>query len=840
MKRDWTKWILTTTILSMSLAPAAAYADESQTGVQEKISLSFTDLAEISPQKLQVIQEAVDKGFLAGFPDGQFHPKETLSRQELAVLLTRALNLLPETNTSSFSDTSESWASSYIEAARKAGLMNGDSANSFRPTDPVTREEMATVFVRAVKGVDAKGETAIDLPSGDGTSSWANDTVKTSVRMGLVVPTGNGFDPKANINREDIAAYLVDIFKKEVRTSVINKIDGDFVTIDGQTMLIEGPLKALFAGKNKEALEGAILKFTSLNKNVDGLAELEIVNSGSEDKPVSLDTSGSSFNGVLRISGDYVAVSGNEISQVEVKQGAKHVELNAQVKQLEVLANDPVKLTGNAQITTLKVNNDKTQITLGEKFLIDTVQVPSTTKTSNIITNYGISKEQIKNREEEVEAPSSGSSDTDTPVESGNQNPTVVKLPKPMAGVAGAGETDVDFAEVFADPDGDTLTFTAESSDPTVASVRMEGTVFYVTPLVAGTATLTITASDGKGGSFGIAIQYIVEAAPPVIPPFNLPPLPTPLPLVATNGTAGGSVVTVDASQTFLDEDVNSLAYSAESSDTNVATVSVSGTTISLTPVAAGIVTITLTATDAGSLTTQRTFSFTVLPAVVPPVIPPIDPPIFPPIFNFPPLPTGTPLTAADGIAGGSAVTVDASGTFTDEQVNMLTYSAVSSNTSIATVSVSGSTITLTPVAAGSVNITLTAMDVGSLTGTRIFTFTVTPAPSINLPPIPSASPLAATDGTAGGSVVTVDASGAFFDDNTEVLTIDAVSSDTNVASVYVSGSTIYLTPLVAGTVTVMVTATDEGGLTAQRSFSFTVTPAPGIPEEEEGGMGIP
>ncbi|UJF34829.1 S-layer homology domain-containing protein [Paenibacillus hexagrammi] len=718
MRKDWTKWILTTTILSMSLAPAAAFAEEGQVSDQKAAPLTFTDYTKISPEKVQAIQEAVNQGLLNGFPDGDFRPKEMLSRQELAVLLAKALHLMPEATTSSpFTDSKDSWAAPYIEAVHKAGLMNGDSSDTFRPNDPVTREELASVFVRAVGGVDAKSESNVNLPVDESTSNWANDTIKTSVRMSLVVPTDGGFQPKANVEREDIAAFLIDIFKKEEHTSVINKIDGDFVTIDGQTMLIDDHLKALFAGKNKEALEGAKLKYTSINKNVDGLAELEIVNSGSDSKPISLDITGSSFNGILRLAGDHVAVKGQNIAQVEIKQGVKNVELNATVDQVSILTNDPLKLTGEAQIKTLQVDNDKTKITLGDKFMIDTVQVPSTTKTSTVITDYATSKVQIKNREEEPTSSSHHSGSTTTTIM--NYSPVVSATPEAMNGVAGTGETSTDFSSIFMDFDGDDLTLSAVSSDTDVATVRMVGTTFYITPLQAGTSTITIKATDSKGAYTTTSFVYTVTPGQLVVLPVNdAPQVNNIVMLIASNGTAGGSNVTVDVSGAFIDDSVTGSTYSAESSDTAVATVSVNGSSLSLSPLSAGTSTITVTITDAGGLTAQRTFNFTVNPAQV--TLPNI------PIMNLPPAVNALlTLSASNGTAGGSNVTVDVSGAFIDDSVTGSTYSAESSDTSVATVSVNGSTLSLTPLSAGTATITVKITDAGGLTAQRTFNFTV-------------------------------------------------------------------------------------------------------------------
>ena len=72
----------------------------------------------------------------------------------------------------------------------------------------------------------------------------------------------------------------------------------------------------------------------------------------------------------------------------------------------------------------------------------------------------------------------------------------------------------VDVGAHFEDPDGDALAYSARSSDPGVADVEVDGTLATVTPLGAGRATLTISATDsgGSGATARLAAQVVVEA----------------------------------------------------------------------------------------------------------------------------------------------------------------------------------------------------------------------------------------------------------------------------------------------------------------------------------------
>lgn len=63
---------------------------------------------------------------------------------------------------------------------------------------------------------------------------------------------------------------------------------------------------------------------------------------------------------------------------------------------------------------------------------------------------------------------------------------------------AGGNPGEVEIALYFQDPADDPLTYSAESSDPGIISVAISGTTLTLTPVSAGDATVTVTASDGS------------------------------------------------------------------------------------------------------------------------------------------------------------------------------------------------------------------------------------------------------------------------------------------------------------------------------------------------------
>ena len=87
-----------------------------------------------------------------------------------------------------------------------------------------------------------------------------------------------------------------------------------------------------------------------------------------------------------------------------------------------------------------------------------------------------------------------------TPIQvAGNRAPSASgAIPAQTLAVDGAMAT-MDVAPYFVDPDGDTLTYAAVSSDAAVATASISGSTVMLTPVGLGTAVVTVTATDPGG-----------------------------------------------------------------------------------------------------------------------------------------------------------------------------------------------------------------------------------------------------------------------------------------------------------------------------------------------------
>ena len=352
----------------------------------------------------------------------------------------------------------------------------------------------------------------------------------------------------------------------------------------------------------------------------------------------------------------------------------------------------------------------------------------------------------------------------------------------------------INVSDYFVDENNDTLTYSANSSDDNIATASESDAQVIITPKRAGTANITVTASDGEFTATQTISVTVVEP--------NRAPVAIGT-IASRTLTAGDAAIQIDVSANFQDADGDNLKYSANSDNNNVVTVSATGSQITITPVRTGSATITVTAND-GTLTATQTISILVVAA------------------NRAPTTIGT-ISDRTLTVGDAAEQVDVSSNFQDPDNDSLTYTADSDNTNVATASESGSQITITPVGTGTATITVTASD-GTLTATQTISVTVTAAPVANRAPV-TVGAISDRTLTVGDAAIQIDVSNTFNDPDNDTLTYNANSDNTNVATASESGSQITITPVGVGTATITVTASD-GTLTATQTFIVSVTAA--------------
>lgn len=120
------------------------------------------------------IDYLVSKGVIAGYSDGTFKPEDPVTREQFAKMICIAKGLKEvKPATPTFKDVgADRWSFGYVEAAVKAGYIKGYADGTFKPANSITRQELAVLGVR-VLGKEAEANAWKGEPI-----VWANDWKK--------------------------------------------------------------------------------------------------------------------------------------------------------------------------------------------------------------------------------------------------------------------------------------------------------------------------------------------------------------------------------------------------------------------------------------------------------------------------------------------------------------------------------------------------------------------------------------------------------------------------------------------------------------------------------------
>lgn len=163
------------------------------------------------------IKNAVRKHIISGYPDGTFKPNKSITRAEFTLILVNFLQLDGATTSLTFTDIDQigDWSKHAIELAVEAGIVNGYHDGSFRPNAQITREEMAVMITRAL-GILTDANSQSNFSDDEDISDWAKGAVEAIRQHGIVNGRGgNRFVPKESATRSEAVVMLLRLLEKE-------------------------------------------------------------------------------------------------------------------------------------------------------------------------------------------------------------------------------------------------------------------------------------------------------------------------------------------------------------------------------------------------------------------------------------------------------------------------------------------------------------------------------------------------------------------------------------------------------------------------------------------------
>lgn len=147
--------------------------------------------------------------YMIGFRDGYLKPNAVITRAQATTIFFRLLK--PEirdgnlTTSNHYSDVADSfWANTAISTMTALGLVGGYSDGTFRPNEPITRAQFATICARFDTGLANGYSNFTDIGS-----HWAKAEIERAAVLGWVRGYSDGtFRPNVPITRAQVATMI--------------------------------------------------------------------------------------------------------------------------------------------------------------------------------------------------------------------------------------------------------------------------------------------------------------------------------------------------------------------------------------------------------------------------------------------------------------------------------------------------------------------------------------------------------------------------------------------------------------------------------------------------------
>lgn len=145
------------------------------------------------------------KAYMTGYADGTFKPGNSITRAEAASIIVRTFSQSAVTAGVAYSDVPVShWAADAIGQVTRSGIMKGYAGRSFKPNQTITRAEMATLLSRLVTSAQDQAAGFSDIAG-----HWAQAAVERMSQAGIITGYEDGtFRPDQTLTRAEAVTIV--------------------------------------------------------------------------------------------------------------------------------------------------------------------------------------------------------------------------------------------------------------------------------------------------------------------------------------------------------------------------------------------------------------------------------------------------------------------------------------------------------------------------------------------------------------------------------------------------------------------------------------------------------
>lgn len=228
--------IFTAALATTVALSAVAVASPIDASAAEKAKLK--DESKINKSHINDVLALVERGIISGHADGTFRPTDSIRRDHAAKMIAKILDLdTKNVKDPGFKDVPKTHPQyGEIAALKQAGIISGTTATTYGPNKFLTRGQMAKILTEAFKltSNDQVKTPFTDIQK-DYFKSYIEKAFYSNVAKGITATT---YAPSKNVTRQQLASLIVRAEKvfpenyKEVKDNYITSVFTKLKTSD--------------------------------------------------------------------------------------------------------------------------------------------------------------------------------------------------------------------------------------------------------------------------------------------------------------------------------------------------------------------------------------------------------------------------------------------------------------------------------------------------------------------------------------------------------------------------------------------------------------------------------
>ena len=178
------------------------------------VTPSYDDVRE-ADWYFNFVEELSENGIVSGDGTGNFNPSANVTREQFLKMLVEATDIEAEEGENNFVDVKDSWYKPYVLKAKNFGIVNGISDTEFGIGSNITRQDMAVMITRTIEklGIEIEKENVSEFADDEKVSDYAKVAVTFMKSIGLIEGYNNEYRPLDNLTRAEASKVICELLK---------------------------------------------------------------------------------------------------------------------------------------------------------------------------------------------------------------------------------------------------------------------------------------------------------------------------------------------------------------------------------------------------------------------------------------------------------------------------------------------------------------------------------------------------------------------------------------------------------------------------------------------------